>query len=263
MAGSLFTTAGHVLSLANVLNHRARLGLGAGISPMKQLALDIGLATGPTLDNFHAGPNAQALQHLRLAVGDGAAPRSPVPTYLWGDAGTGKTHLLKATYDALRGQGASVGWLDPSVAVPTAFDERWSAVLLDDVQLYTTAQQAAAFNWFVNAVNPTAGAPRWVLAAGSLPPADLPLRDDLRTRLGWGHVFQLQLLGEPERRAVLRQQADARGIFLADEVMDYMLSRFSRDLGSLMQLLDQLDSFALRTQRAVTIPLLKTMLESE
>jgi len=230
---------------------------------MKQLALDIGLAIGPTLDNFYAGPNAQALQHLRLAVGDGAAPRSPVPTYLWGEAGTGKTHLLKATYDALRGQGASVGWLDPSVAVPTEFDERWSAVLLDEVQLYSTVQQAAAFNWFVNAINPTAGAPRWVLAAGKLPPADLPLRDDLRTRLGWGHVFQLQLLGEPERRAVLHQQADARGIFLADEVMDYMLSRFSRDLGSLMQLLDQLDSFALRTRRAVTIPLLKTMLESE
>ena len=230
---------------------------------MKQLALDIGLATGPTLDNFHAGPNAQALQHLRLAVGDGAAPRSPVPSYLWGDAGTGKTHLLKATYDALRSQGASVGWLDPSVAVPTAFDERWSAVLLDDVQLYSTAQQAAAFNWFVNAINPTAGVPRWVLAAGNLPPADLPLRDDLRTRLAWGHVFQLQLLDEAERRAVLRQQADERGIVLADEVMDYMLSRFSRDLGSLAQLLERLDGFALRTQRAVTIPLLKTMLQTE
>jgi len=45
--------------------------------------------------------------------------------------------------------------------------------------------------------------------------------------------------------------------------MDYMLNRFSRDLGSLMLLLDQLDAFALRTQRAITIPLLKTMLESE
>jgi len=230
---------------------------------MKQLALDIGLAPGPTLDNFHAGPNAQALQHLRLAVGNGAAPRSPVPSYLWGEAGTGKTHLLKATYEALRGQGASVGWLDPTVALPTEFDECWSAVLLDDVQLYTTAQQAAAFNWFVNAINPTAGAPRWVLAAGALPPADLPLRDDLRTRLGWGHVFQLQSLDESERRAVLRQQADARGIVLADEVVDYMLTRFSRDLGSLMQLLDRLDSYALRAQRAVTVPLLKTMLESE
>jgi DnaA family protein len=71
------------------------------------------------------------------------------------------------------------------------------------------------------------------------------------------------LLGEAERRAVLRQEADARGVFLGDEVMDYMLSRFSRDLGSLMQLLDQLDAFALRTQRAITIPLLRTMLESE
>ena len=230
---------------------------------MKQLALDIGLATGPTLDNFHAGPNAQALQHLRLAVGDGAAPRSPVPTYLWGEAGSGKSHLLKAMHEALRGQGARVGWLGADVAWPTAFDEGWSAVLLDDVHLYTTAQQAAAFNWFVNAISPAAGAPRWVLAAGDLPPADLPLRDDLRTRLGWGHVFQLQLLDEPERRAVLRQQADARGIFLPDDVMDYMLSRFSRDLGSLSELLDRLDGFALREKRAITIPLLKTMLETE
>ena len=229
---------------------------------MKQLALDIGLATGPTLDNFHAGPNAQALQHLRLAVGDGAAPRSPVPSYLWGDAGTGKTHLLKATYDALRSQGASVGWLDPSVAVPTAFDERWSAVLLDDVQLYTTAQQAAAFNWFVNAINPTAGVPRWVLAAGNLPPADLPLRDDLRTRLAWGHVFQLQVPNEDECRRILQNEAAARGVTYSADVLDYMLKRFSRDLSSLMQLLDMLDEFALRNKRAITIPLLKTMLET-
>ena len=42
-----------------------------------------------------------------------------------------------------------------------------------------------------------------------------------------------------------------------------MLNRFSRDLSSLMQLLDGLDEFALRTQRVVTIPLIKTMLASE
>ena len=58
-------------------------------------------------------------------------------------------------------------------------------------------------------------------------------------------------------------RADARGVFLSDEVMDYMLRRFSRDLGSLMQLLDMLDGFALRNKRAITIPLLKTMLETE
>ena len=233
---------------------------------MKQLALDIGLATGPTLDSFFAGPNEAALQHLRLWVGQGgaqAATRSPLPTYVWGEPGSGKSHLLAATCEALREQGASVGWLDPSVANPPDFDERWAAVFLEDVHLFDTVQQAAAFNWFVNAASPASGSPRGVVAAGALPPADLPLRDDLRSRLGWGHVFQLHLLDETARRAVLRQQADARGVFLGDEVMDFMLNRFSRDLGSLMQLLEQLDAFALRTQRAITIPLIKTMLESE
>ena len=105
--------------------------------------------------------------------------------------------------------------------------------------------------------------PARVLAAGALPPADLKLRDDLRTRLGWGHVYALQVLSESERRSVLRQEADARGIFLSDEAMGFMLNRFSRDLGSLMQLLDNLDHYALQTQRAITIPLIKLMLESE
>ena len=36
---------------------------------MKQLALDIGRATGPTLSSFYAGPNEAALQHLRLWAG--------------------------------------------------------------------------------------------------------------------------------------------------------------------------------------------------
>ncbi len=232
---------------------------------MKQLALDIGLAPGPTLESFHPGENTAALQHLRLAVGDGhaSAHRSPVPTYLWGEHGSGKSHLLRAVSEALREQGGSVGWLDASVNFPTAFDDRWTAVMLDEVHLYNTAQQAAAFNWFVNAISPAVGSPRWVLAAGDLPPADLPLRDDLRSRLGWGDVFQLHLLDDADRRAVLREEAGARGIALSEEVVSFMLGRFSRDLGSLMELLGKLDSFALQTRRAVTIPLLKTMLETE
>ena len=227
---------------------------------MKQIALDIGLAPGPTLNNFFAGPNQATLQHLQLWVGNDK--RSPVPTYLWGESGSGKTHLLRAAQAALRDQGCPVGWLDPSVAEPSGFDESWRVVILDDVHLYTAVQQQAAFNWFVNATTPSDGHQRWVLAAGSVPPSDLVLREDLRTRLGWGHIFQLQVLSESERRAVLRQQADERGVFLSDEVMDFMLNRFSRDLSSLIQLLDQLDGYALQTQRAITIPLLKAMLET-
>ena len=69
-------------------------------------------------------------------------------------------------------------------------------------------------------------------------------------------------MSDNERRAVLRQEADARGIFLSDEAMDFILNRFSRDLGNLMQLLDQIDGYSLQTQRAITVPLIKSMLDN-
>jgi DnaA family protein len=227
---------------------------------MKQLVLDMGLATGPSLSNFCVGPNAAALEHLNLWLGQPGTrqPRSPVPTYLWGGSGCGKTHLLQAVCSALVAQGLRVGWLDASVSVASEYDETWAAVLMDDVHAFDVGQQQAAFNWFVNAQTQQVA----VLAAGSLPPADLKLRDDLRTRLGWGHVFALQALDDSQRREVLRDNAQARGIALSDEVMDFMLTRFSRDLGSLMELLDLMDGYALQTQRAITIPLIKTMMDN-
>lgn len=224
---------------------------------MKQLPLDIGLARAPTLATFLAGPNEAAWKHLQLWAT--SPTRSPVPTYLWGAGGSGKTHLLKAVQESLREQGARTGWLDASIVEPPPFDERWAVVLMDDAHLYNAVQQHAAFSWFVQAQ----ALQRGVVAAGLLPPADLKLREDLRTRLGWGHVFELHVLSEPERRSVLRQAADARGVFLGDDVMDFILHRFSRDLGSLMQLLEHLDAYALQTQRAITIPLVKSMLENE
>ena len=91
----------------------------------------------------------------------------------------------------------------------------------------------------------------------------MPLREDLRTRLGWGHVFAIQPLAEEQTRAALRREADRRGLFFSDDVMDYLLTRFARDLKHLMALLDRLDEFSLSTKRAITVPLLKRMLAEE
>ncbi len=229
---------------------------------MQQLALDIGIAVAPGFENFRVGANRQTVQHLRDAVSgvdeDAQAATRP-PTYLWGEAGAGKTHLLASVRAAFAARGCSVGWLDAAdPEPPDEFDERWSALLLDDVHAFDAVRQQAAFNWFVNAQTQR----RWVLAAGAVPVADLALREDLRTRLGWGHVFALQLLGDDERRTVLQTRAQDRGMHLGDDVVEFMLRRFSRDLGSLLDLLDRLDRFSLRTARPITVPLLKTMLES-
>ncbi|HEX3141647.1 MAG TPA: DnaA/Hda family protein, partial [Rhizobacter sp.] len=179
--------------------------------------------------------------------------------YLWGSSGSGKTHLLQALADRAQQQGGRVSWFSASVPTPWPFEERNVLIVLDECDRFDAAQQQAAFALFVEAT--THGIP--VAAAGSVPPVDLPLRDDLRTRLGWGHVFALQPLTEPEARAALRREADRRGLFLSDDVMDYLLTRFARDLKHLMAVLDRLDEFALVHKRAITVPLLKQMLAEE
>ena len=214
---------------------------------MRQIPLPIGPAPLKTFDNFVPGPNAAAVSHLRTLS---AHPRTPV--YLWGASGSGKSHLLHALT-----QDMQAGWYDSATPPPWPFDEQWSLIVLDGCEAFDEAQQQAAFGLFIDA----ASHGTQVAASGSVPPVDLPLRADLRTRLGWGHVFAIEPLGDADARAVLRREADRRGIFLSDDVMSFLLTRFSRDLKHLMALLDRLDEFALSEHRAVTVPLLKKMFE--
>ena len=230
---------------------------------MKQLALDIGLSAGPGLANFCAGPNLAALRHLELWVGPtastGSANRSPVPTYLWGPSGSGKSHLLKAAREALREQGARVGWLDASVPDAPEFNESWAAVMLDDVHLYTAAQQHMAFNWFVNAQT----LQRPVLAAGEFAPVVLKLRDDLRTRLGWGLIYQVIGLSDDDKIDALERAAQAKGIGLAQGVLPYLITHYRRDMRSLTSMLGELDHYSLETKRPITLPLLRELLQRD
>ena len=220
---------------------------------MRQIPLAIGVETPRSFDNFVAGANAPAVAHLQALT----APAAPV--YLWGPSGAGKTHLLQALVQRFEEQGTHAGWFSAADAAPWPFDDAWGLVVIDACDRLDAAQQHAAFALFVEAA--TRGVP--VAAAGQVPPVDLPLREDLRTRLGWGHVFAVQPLAEPEVRATLRRVADQRGIFLSDEVMDYLLTRFARDLKHLVAQLDRLDEFSMSTKRPVTVPLLKQMLLQE
>ena len=220
---------------------------------MRQIPLPIGVEAARTFDNFAPGANAAAIDHLKTL-----APQA-APVYLWGASGSGKTHLLHALVNRLQAQGARAGWFDAADRAPWPFEEAWAAIVLDDCERLDADRQHAAFALFVEAG--TRGVP--VVAAGRVPPVDLPLREDLRTRLGWGHVFAILPLSESEARATLRREADLRGIFLSDEVMSYLLTRFARDLKHLMALLDRLDAFSLATKRQITVPLLKQMLAEE
>jgi len=195
-----------------------------------------------------------------------------LPAYLWGEPGTGKTHLLRGLALHALGLGWHVLWLDPQgfQSWDAHAAEAPTLVLMDDCDRLDAQQQHWAFNLFIEnaavlqAQGTGAACPGMaIVAAGGLPPVDLPVRDDLRTRLGWGLVFAVQPLGDTDIQQALQQEAQRRGLRLHEGVLPYLLTHFSRQQGDLMRLLDRLDRFALAEQRGVTVPLLKQMLALE
>jgi DnaA family protein len=196
---------------------------------MRQLALGISPPPRPSLDNFIPGANAELLARLReLRSGSGAESI----LYLWGDAGSGKSHLL----------GACMG-------------ERLHVA--DDVQLLDDAAQIALFN-AINDARQSGGA---VLAAGNAPPPRLPLREDLKSRLAWGLVYQVKPLTDGERAEYLRGESARRGLRVPEEVIAYLLTHVRRDLPTLAAILGELDRASLERKRPVTLPLLKDALK--
>jgi DnaA family protein len=219
---------------------------------MRQLPLAFGPEPVLRFDTFVPGGNAQWEQVLSALL----TPHPSMPLYLWGPPGCGKTHLLHAAASQAQAQGLRVMAVGLATPQPWEFDEEARLLLLDDCDRYDADQQHGAFRLFVEAT--ILGVP--ILAAGRLPPVDLAVRDDLRTRLAWGLVYRLVPPTDEQMRALLRREADRRGILLGDEVLAYLLSHVERDLAHLMVVLDRLDRYALSAKRAVTLPLLRQML---
>ena len=100
-----------------------------------------------------------------------------------------------------------------------------------------------------------------LVAGGDAAPAQLALREDLRSRLAWGLAFQLHSLSDEEKAAALREHARARSLALSEEVIAYLQKHARRDMASLIGILDALDRYSLEHKRAITLPLVRDALD--
>jgi DnaA family protein len=195
---------------------------------MRQLLLDFTQAPEPTFANFVHGGNAELFHALQAVVQARAAERV---MYVWGEGGSGKTHLARAFAQATAG--------------------RRGVRVIDGVEGLSDDEQSGLFNAF----NERAFA--FLLVTARCAPRDLALRRDLATRLASGLTYRVLPLTDAEKREALAAHARARGFDLSEEVSGYLLNHARRDMGSLMSALDAIDRYSLENGRPVTVPLLK------
>ena len=229
---------------------------------MKQLVLDLGADPVLSLESFEVGHNAEAAALLAQFAARSSREHF---AYLWGEGGVGKSHLLKAlaaTEGAPGPDGAPLRarYISPfSIESEFVYSPEVDLYLLDDCEKLSPLAQIDAFALF----NEIRANHAYMVCSGAVAPAVLPVREDLRTRMGWGLIYQIHGLTDDEKVAALSAAATARGLTLSPGVLPYLLSHFRRDMRSLSSMLDSLDQYSLETQRPITLPLLREWLQAE
>jgi len=226
---------------------------------MRQLALALAPPPEPTFDSFFVARNAAPFEVLRQAASRGARGDQGPPDgerfiYLWGERGTGKSHLLRAFVAEATAHGSAARYFVAGEGIDAEDGDILAAV--DDVNDLDMVRQLALFDLY-NRIRTRCGL---LISAGSRPPSDLLLREDLRTRLGAGIVMRLEPLTDEEKAAAISEHGRRRGLDLPPDLIEYLLSHVARDMGTQMAVIDTLDRVSLERKRALTLPLLRDVL---
>lgn len=229
----------------------------------RQLALQISLDDCATFENFFVNDaNKQVVDYL---VAQSSTLLDQF-VFLWGATGAGCSHLLQAVCHNFDAHDATSFYLpleqfrDYS---PEIFEdlENFSLVCLDDLQAIAGHRdwELGLFSLF----NRLRDSGTRLLVAARCGPRELQvLLPDLLSRLQSGVVFQVQGLHDEDKREALQLRANLRGIALSDEVISYVLQRNDRSMQALFELLERLDQYSLQSQRRITVPLLRELMDT-
>jgi DnaA family protein len=226
----------------------------------RQIPLGLRLNEEATFDNYYVMPsNSQlvaVLQDLAGKQGENCF------VYLYGEQGTGRSHLLQAVCHDAQEQGQSAIYLslDELAGLPPA-DVLENLETCDVICIDRLDAICGNPDWeeqLFHLYNRVREAGVRLLVATDMAPRILPVQlADLQSRLSWGEIYQLDSLGDDDKLKMLQIRAQRRGIEMPDEVAQYILQRSSRKTGELVNLLERLDRESLSAKRRLTIPFVR------
>jgi DnaA family protein len=228
-----------------------------------QVPLHFEFQSNPSFASFFPGHNAEIVQHLLAFASDGQEQQ----IYLWGNKGSGKSHLLLACCQLAKSLGKDPFYLAfnaaslPSPAILEGL-ESVDLVCLDNLQLIADNPdwQQLLFA-FYNSHRQNNGQ---LLVSADCPPKFLPFNLlDLKTRMGWGLTLKIQPLNDNQLIEALTHRAHFLGFDIPPKVGQFLLNHYVHDLPALWLLLDKIDRATLIAKRKLTIPFLKQILAED
>jgi len=228
----------------------------------EQLPLQFEFQSNQNFNTFYPGNNKEIINHLQQIL-----VKQEQQIFLWGESGTGKTHLLHSSVEEANIYNKtslffSFDKLDlPDPALLEGL-ENIDLVCFDNIQ-----QIAGNGEWeqaFFNFYNLHRDANKKLVLSAPCPPKFLAIQlADLKTRMSWGLTLKLKALTDEQQLNALIYKANDLGFEIPQNVGRFLITHYAHDLASIWTMLDKINYATLAAKRKLTIPFLKQIMADQ
>ncbi len=227
-----------------------------------QIPLELKLPVKADLDDF-VSPQKQEINQAIQAL---LNAREHLYLYFGAQAESGKTHLLSGICQLAENADKSVIYLPLKDAAELSVEiceglEEADIVCIDDINVIAGKQdwELAIFNLYNNIVSKG----HQLVISGNNTPSNLDIKlKDLKSRVAWGITISLKPLSDEDKGEVLKTRAAKLGMPLPVETITYLLRHHSRTMIGLLETMNELERESLAAKRKLTVPFVKSVLES-
>lgn len=215
--------------------------------PQEEFNQDLKLNDKYTFDNFVQGEGNKLAAGAALAVAD--SPGSFYnPLFIFGGVGLGKTHLMQAIGHQMLAErpNAKVVYIQSETFVndfinsiknktQDQFREKYRTcdlLLVDDIQFFAKKEgiQEEFFHTFETLYNDQ----KQIVMTSDRLPTEIPdLSERLVSRFTWGLQVEITPPDLETRIAILRKKAEAEGLTIDDNTLDYIASQVDTNIREL------------------------------
>ena len=218
-----------------------------------------------TFENFVEGSSNKFAKAACYAVAK--EPNTYNPLFIYGNSGLGKTHLLYAVINYMKKNHEGINivykkcesFLDELIKAirngsTTAFKEKYRScdvLLIDDIQFLAGKEQTQ--EEFFHTFSALYEADKQIILTSDRPPMEIkPLEDRLRTRFEGGLLADVQPPSFELRIAIIKQKADAMGLTVSNELVEYMAERLQNNIRQIEGVLKRIYAVHSLTSAEVT-----------
>ncbi len=216
-----------------------------------------GLNERYTFENFIVGSGNELAHAACQAIAANPGTKYN-PLFIYGGVGIGKTHLIQAVGNAViaKNPSARVVYISTEQFVQEFLDairykkntdfagfyRSADVLIIDDMQFIAGKEKTQ--EEFFHTFNALHQANKQIIISSDKPPKDIPtLEERLRSRFAWGMSIDMQNPDFETRCAIVQSKAEATGIVLPQDVVEYLANHIQTNIRELEGALNQLIAF--------------------